>query len=361
MYEPLKFLEQMDNFIYLTNGAEGVAREVNQRNIDWVEKKGKPFIIKEYFHVQQILSSSILNPNILVQKYKDLVIDWSNYVQVAPLNIEDFFNMLAFMQIRNEWGKSKIAYKVDKHLLKTLSSMELPKEVAIDCVSKTPVNCFYVDFDGSNFCENCCGCFANFEVIDDTQYILFVLLVKDKKSGRVMPIRTHFCVNIAKDNETDFVKCSMNIERLKDNLKLVLENDLPAVFNEKLFCNFIFNFIIYLNASNRDVEVSEVTKSVYRERKPSEKPKNSFKEVKQYEVGFRYGKSIKAGNKRVKYEKSNSTNIGSSRTVSSHYRSAHWHTYWVGSGENKGRIIKWVEGVFVNGDESKNVVIRKVK
>lgn len=48
---------------------------------------------------------------------------------------------------------------------------------------------------------------------------------------------------------------------------------------------------------------------------------------------------------------------------SSHYRSAHWHHYWVGSGEDKKLIIKWVEGVFVNGgkEEAENIQIHKVK
>ena len=44
-------------------------------------------------------------------------------------------------------------------------------------------------------------------------------------------------------------------------------------------------------------------------------------------------------------------------------RSAHWHHYWTGSGDNKELIIKWVDGVFVKGskDEAEKVVIHKVK
>ena len=74
-----------------------------------------------------------------------------------------------------------------------------------------------------------------------------------------------------------------------------------------------------------------------------------------------YGRAIGKDKKRVKYI-GEPAGIGVHSPKASHYRSAHWHHYWVGSGDDKRLIIKWVEGVFVkgNGDEAKNVRVCKV-
>ena len=366
MYEPLVFLEQMDNTLILPGEEEAVQKLANQKHQQWVKALGKDTLLSEYFSVQRDLSLSVCNTAKLNNKYSNRIYSWMNDLRMQPPNLEDFYNLLAFTQIRNEWSENKIAYKIDKSFVKVLSSMKLPKEFAIDCVTKLPVDCFYIDFDGEElFCKDCCGCFVEKCEANGVLYLLFVTLIKDKSTGRVMPVRTHLQMALGENSENDKCKLDLNPELI---ITLELENGKVCQFNEELFINFIINFMIYLQAANKEVALSAATKSVYKERKAGVQPKNTFKEVKQYEVGFRYGKTIRAG-KKVSHNKetlsdkktSGGKDDGFKREISTHYRSAHWHSYWVGSGDNKERIIKWVEGVLVKGSkETNDVVLHRV-
>lgn len=43
-----------------------------------------------------------------------------------------------------------------------------------------------------------------------------------------------------------------------------------------------------------------------------------------------------------------------------HYRQAHWNTYWIDCKDNKTQVIKWIEGMLINGVEAKNVNIKQL-
>ena len=129
-------------------------------------------------------------------------------------------------------------------------------------------------------------------------------------------------------------------------------------FNIDKLHSFFFNFLVYLHASNKDVEESECSKGAFS--KPINKnkePKNKFSEIRQYEVGYRISSP---------YPKKKGTTIslgsGGGSPKSSHYRSGHWHHFWTGSGADKKLIVKWVDGVFVNGKAEQSVaVVHSVK
>ena len=43
-----------------------------------------------------------------------------------------------------------------------------------------------------------------------------------------------------------------------------------------------------------------------------------------------------------------------------HFRCAHWHGFWVGKGRTE-YAVKWMEPVYVGGENTKDVVIHRVK
>ena len=136
---------------------------------------------------------------------------------------------------------------------------------------------------------------------------------------------------------------------------------------------FVFQLLCYLTSKEPDIAESPVTRGTYR--KPVGKPKNTFSEVQQHDVGVRYGKSIRtrlrendteekrrrktqkrAGNADDEQEK----NVRKSPVP--HFRSAHWQRYWVGEGR-KQLVTKWIEQVYVgfrDRDDKTDVVIHKV-
>ena len=368
MYEPLQFLEQIDNYLMMPGAPAELMKAVNDKMHDFIAGLGKDFIIPAYFCVQSVLSEYVnrsTGEKAICTRYKSVFERWENELGIEHPEPEDFFDLLSFSQIRNEWGENKIVYKVDSELLKTLTNMSAPETIAIDYVTKQPVGCYYIDFNGNcPFCADSFGCFIVTHVIEGVAaYLYIVTLVNDKKSGRVMPVKTNFMLPLDEKGVKDLTKFKLG-DKGNSNLSVTVESGEHYVLNEQLLLQFFVNFSIYLHAANREVEESEVTKRTYRQRPKSATPKNSFKEVRQYEVGFRYGNTIRANRKSYKKE----INAGhrkeslTTRSVTSHYRSAHWHSYWVGSGDNKKLIVKWVEGVFVKGNkESSDVVVHEVK
>ena len=82
-----------------------------------------------------------------------------------------------------------------------------------------------------------------------------------------------------------------------------------------------------------------------------EEVKNKFRELRQYDLGYKISTPIP--NK----SKSSESKSGTGSPKSAHYRSAHWHHFWTGSGDDKKLIIKWVDGVFVNGKAEQDVAV----
>ena len=145
---------------------------------------------------------------------------------------------------------------------------------------------------------------------------------------------------------------------------ITIEDGYHLSFNEKGIAQFVINLILYLSASNRDVEITERSKRV---RKPTEPKATNYRmrEVDEYGVGFRYAQSLSKSVKRVKYVSSEDSvdsvkvkpKEGTKRGYSSCYRSAHWHHYWVKDGDSKKLIVKWIDGSFVKGNKDSDVVV----
>lgn len=93
-----------------------------------------------------------------------------------------------------------------------------------------------------------------------------------------------------------------------------------------------------------------------------------YNEVYKQEVGVRIGKKISTNIKEMKKAEKKEQAIAASHGHKSpipHFRSAHWHGYWYGHGDDKKLEYKWIEPVFVCGsyssDKDSDVVIHKVE
>lgn len=364
MYPPLRYIEQVEDYLKLPT-SKNMEFIVNSKALKFAEDYLKVNRSKLYHDYGIARSSEPLTEDFTTY-YDDLCKKFSSTLRIqgGMDNQNDFLELLIFYDVRNIWRRNKLSYIVDNSLFSSLLNMNTPKLAPIDCLVKLPADCFYIDYNGlgDEFMQGLQGTFISTSKSSDELNIVLVHLVDSSESNRVLFITT--VLRLSLDGHEESEKFIPKTSILPTSLEVECEDGVVRVINEKKICTFLFNFLVYLHASNRDITVTERTRKNHD--KEVKAIKNKFREVKEFGVGFTYGRFIREGATRIKYvddSESKQPDKPAGSLKSSHYRSAHWHHYWTGSGDDKKLIIKWVEGVFINGgkDEAEKVQIHKVK
>lgn len=363
MYPPLRFIEQVEGYIQLPTQRQ-FETLVNTRAMNFIGSYFEGNRDKFYHDYIGYRLKSDANKFVDMSKYRDLCTKFYKSIGVECKTFEDlddFLNLAIYYNTRSDWRANKLSYIVDNKLFDTFMEMSYVKSAPVDCITKLPSSCFYIDFNnrGSEICEGLLGSFLISSQGDTDTSLLMVHLIKSKKLSRILYLTTPYY--LGHDGCDTFAPPISII-----NNEILCEDGTTRVIDSKKLSKFLFNFLLYLSSVNKDVEISERTRKNHSNTE-NKVIKNKFREVKEFEVGFTFGKTIKKDAVRVKYvdegddDKTKPKVKGTSKC--SHYRSAHWHHYWVGSGDEKKLVTKWVRGVFVNTGKpaSKNVKVHKVK
>ncbi len=111
----------------------------------------------------------------------------------------------------------------------------------------------------------------------------------------------------------------------------------------------------YLSLSKTDKE-NDAQKQIYKP--PVKKIKDSYSEMRKWDVGFRYGKAIK---RTRQTERKAVPHEGSHARKRTHVRKGHYHHFWRGSKDGERELIlKWISPVVVNADYENVATIRRV-
>ena len=283
--------------------------------------------------------------NKVIDAFKREVAVKHNLKAFTSLNNNLVLGYLTSATVAGKWRKNKISYKLDKALLSEFYKMDIPKSLATDFILKQPAATYYLDISENS---------------DEVLKGLHGIFIDTISFGKFSVVRMLLYSPYGKGSDTSIVHFRLNKENKELLMPTFKTQENPDLNSLKLYTLFL-NFIVYLHASNRDIEISERTR-LNHSKDNNTIIKDKFREVKEFSVGYHYGSEIKKNKVRYKYvgEKNSSTNSG--RKITSHYRAAHWHQYWMGTGDNKVLVPKWIEGVFVKGSrETDDVVIHKVK
>ena len=280
-------------------------------------------------------------------QYEDAVDAAQEYVQL-PKTIT---NIDALLTYNNWYYGGRQIYRFDNTLAETLSSQT--KDLPIDTIvlEQLPCNDFFImrNYNGNQ------GFFISVDISDNNYTIIYTELCGNGKiDSCVVPIEKNVTLSRAL---TNFLKKEISAKRLKDNEEII--NQISLSFAEK------FQYLLYLSAIN--AEITPVTRDAIvkkAERKSqSEAPKRKSKsEVAN--VGYRIGsamRSTKEEKERVVYIYDDNTTQKQGTPKSPHVRRSHFHSYWVGNGENKQLIVKWVNTIFVKGDSKDQTTIHDIK
>ena len=280
-------------------------------------------------------------------QYEDAVDAAQEYVQL-PKTIT---NIDALLTYNNWYYGGRQIYRFDNTLAETLSSQT--KDLPIDTIvlEQLPCNDFFImrNYNGNQ------GFFISVDISDNNYTIIYTELCGNGKiDSCVVPIEKNVTLSRAL---TNFLKKEISAKRLKDNEEII--NQISLSFAEK------FQYLLYLSAVN--AEITPVTRDAIvkkAERKSqSEAPKRKSKsEVAN--VGYRIGSAIRSAKEekeRVVYIHDDNATQKQGTPKSPHVRRSHFHSYWVGNGENKQLIVKWVNTIFVKGDSKEQTTIHDIK
>lgn len=253
----------------------------------------------------------------------------------------------------NIWSKNKQIYKFDKELEHALAtSMNFENEIVLpsQLLDRIPYDTFYIEFaDNGEFKQNFHGTFISIHKESNGYLLNFIHIpYEDKMDSCVSTMR--------------FIQCK------NDNTKLVLtlENTDMSIYVAKYdkcsnLYTFLMNALLYLCADNNEIRESEKTKQTYR---PSNRIRNKFSEIRQWECGYRYGAEVRKHKSATNNAETTSHVSPTSRKpMVEHLRKAHWHHYWTGKRDSDERklILHWIPPTFVHGTKCDAAVMHVVK
>ena len=257
-----------------------------------------------------------------------------------------FYNMFAPYLFATKWAKNKQVYEFDPQLEEMLTNTD-STNITSEYLKSLPYRTFYMDMSTipipSRFYNPLQGVFVHVYQTDADVCIAF-LRVAIADDGQIAYSGGIIQNNTTGENDGTF--CYQKPDDKDPN---------DPEWND--FCMFLINAVLYLCASNAEVEESEITKKTYR---PPKTIKNKFSEIRAWHVGVRYGETIRMTRKKADRDVTNLIiHPGAGTSKRPHMRRGHWHHYRTGKGRTN-LILKWIPPILVGTGEI-TVVKHQVK
>lgn len=246
------------------------------------------------------------------------------------------------------WRRSKEVYRFAPEMEQMLYNQAEDCELPVEIFLHLPYACIYIETPG----------------LCDGKYHGFFVFLDQNKDKSVFILR---CIAVIKDTFTlDFYEIEfVQGTSLKEGiLAAFLESELSAFKRTGKCSRDIINrakdkvsvllgivqLLLYIAAQNTDMQVSD--RSI-RKNSPPSAIKDKYREVREWEVGYRVVKRISraehghgnnGNNKLIETERE------TGRCLAPHMRRGHWHTYWIGkrTDENRKTVLRWIAPTFIN-------------
>ena len=245
------------------------------------------------------------------------------------------------------WRRYKEIYSFDGDFADILMMSATDEVIPSNFLNSLPYPSFYVSIDGKNdldvdgfFC--CIDCY--FESQDDCRPTLTI--VANSNSG-VVAIPIIIQDGMTLKDSMDRIK-SWGLERGED-----FDYD-EAIDHSKVFAEKALQLILYICATNADIEENVTQKSIRRKSADATKPKDVLREIRKWDVGYRIGSIVRKSKQNPDSQDSDenhkTTKSKKSSSKRPHSRRGHFHHFWIGSEKDGTRrlVLKWVAPMFIN-------------
>ena len=252
------------------------------------------------------------------------------------------------------WRKYKEIYSFDDDLADLLEDQaDTEMDIPIDILYQLPYPCIYIQYKK-------CGFFAYFEHDVNNNQFEFRMWYMEPENNASFPVILHIEEQCTIDESIEKTYAEAK-KRTTPDMDFFLDQSSDLI---KQHAAKLLQFVLYICADNSEREEDPEQKKVTRRTPDSEKkPKDVFREIRKWDVGYRIGSQIR----RMKSDpKKTDTTEPDERTEqtgrkgvrkSPHARRGHWHHFWIGKHETSERklILKWVAPIFINGSEDDNI------
>ena len=312
---------------------------VTDDNLSWFEKIGTvaddeavvavayPEILKELLN-RSASPESIYPENI------------TERAQMALLSDKNTSQLTKIIAVNNYYFSGRQVYKFDDTLSELLvEQSKSDLRISVEALDQLPIAHFYIMRKSPNV-PNSQGFF--FSYTGDMIYIADVC--ERSENDRTYSLNVVNGKNISEIIETDFSVEYGKVAARKAEPEL---NKLYAKIAE------YFQFVLYLSAINS--EIAPVTKGAVVKRQAGQREYKQKGRSEMSEVGYKVGASIRKSLE----SRSNVVYVGEhakGSPKSPHIRRSHFHSYWTGSGENKELVVKWINTIFVHGNDEESDV-----
>ena len=238
-----------------------------------------------------------------------------------------------------KWRLSKQIFEIDAELCNILMATDkIEDEIPSEIVERLIYDCFYVKLPDKYIVVN-----------SDREVDGFFYQVIGKSIIIVIMYSTGHTQSLGFDLHAGL--------SLKDSIDQHMKVS-PDVYK---LMNFFIQIVLYLCADNADIKENDSQKQIYKP--PVKKVKDSYSEMRKWDVGFRYGKAIKRTKQTERKIVETRSHEGSHSRKRTHVRRGHYHHFWRGSEQNgnKELILKWISPIVINAEYENVATIRKVK
>lgn len=296
-----------------------------------------------------VLSERNLN-NIAKWGYSDVKKDFRRIIT----DVRDF---LVMNPILEKWSKNKQVYKIDKDFANILISTE-KLNIYKNILLHLPYNAFYIDLSDAKVPD----------VEGEYVYVynegdLFCIVIYILTSDQV--VFSHYVfLNLVNDEPFEVEKSEeksnwdvlTEVDKFACHERNYLNNDRPSLSMLAL------QLLMYIGSNEPDIEESPVSKSTY---SPECANKLTYKSIRTWDVGIRYGASLRLFRKKIEKEAKEKDENSEVKTITRnaprpHMRCAHWQRYHVGKGRVE-TVLKWIPPVMVLGSTEMPLTIHCIK
>ena len=354
IYAPLKFLieqRKLDNVTHFFDLPIDKLKTIISPD-EGVTEQERIQATRECLEMRKGLFTNCLDPLMTISMPSSMIESRSGYSVDTVKNA--IISTLKPAVIIGQWQYRKQCYKFDKDFIEELLNTDTVT-YSRNMLKYLPYKSFYVDLsDDKELCEKigAVGFFFDNEISKDNETVWYNVVFIPYGNSNAQTIH---CVVKNKDMK---IKLE-DLPKIENPAYSLTDNDYEK-FKSWDFVSLktiVYQIVAYLCTEKPDIKDSEITRTTYRKRNPSSKPKDKFSEVKVDDVGVHFGNAYRKWAERKIYIDKDGDEIPADRTPKGqhkkrpHARKAHWHGYWCGGNKGDPNAIlrpKWVSDTFVN-------------